>query len=484
MSGAKCRTVGQSVIEIVIAIAIFALLASSFVSLGLGSFAALGRSEDFTSAAALSSAAIEAVRAVRDGAWNEIILGPVVGDTSDGYWKLAPGTGGETIGKFTRATTVSEACRDTFGGLVGCSSGTPDLGSRFVESRVYWPSFAGGENEVTRTTLLTNWDSEDFIQNDWSGGDGQTEWSDETRYLSDDGNINPTTPGQLTLATVTTDAGSSNSDFTTNATGWNFAPWGVNPGEVTPTGAWQFGQGNPGGQVTVTIPYNASKNKVGGYWQEKVSIPEDGLGLICSVDWRTSVWSVSGDNFNDFRSFLFLDQTSGPPTIGKEIWVSASTGGLTPWQSKSSIDCSGQAPVAGDYYLKVAIWLDARPNKTGPITVNFDNVGVKWQESSYALSGVLTSSPIDLGKPSAIQTIAWNRDLTACAPTCSAKVKLRTASDLASLLSAPWSLPFALATGEVIDPIYNGNRWIQYQVLLAGNGQSTPIFHLVKINHK
>ncbi|MDO8336329.1 MAG: hypothetical protein Q7T74_06135, partial [Candidatus Saccharibacteria bacterium] len=49
---------------------------------------------------------------------------------------------------------------------------------------------------------MSNWDSRDWEQTDWSGGSGQTSWSDATMYDSDDGNLDRLTPGEIKLAAI------------------------------------------------------------------------------------------------------------------------------------------------------------------------------------------------------------------------------------------------------------------------------------------
>ena len=181
------RRKGQSILEVIIALAIFALIAAAMVSLMLGSFTSLIKSDEYLTAAALADEGLEAVRSVRDGAWNELIYDQSAVSNTTGEWKLGDEGTTETIGAFTRTITFTPV-------------GAPvDLYGKNVKSKIDWVTTPGGAASVTRETRLTNWDSRDWLQTDWSGGAGQNNWSDPSRYTSDDGKIDALSIGQLKL---------------------------------------------------------------------------------------------------------------------------------------------------------------------------------------------------------------------------------------------------------------------------------------------
>ena len=64
---------GQSLLEVIVAMAIFALISAAMITLSLGGFTALEQGGEHTEAKALAQEGIEAVRAIRDSAWNELI---------------------------------------------------------------------------------------------------------------------------------------------------------------------------------------------------------------------------------------------------------------------------------------------------------------------------------------------------------------------------------------------------------------------------
>ena len=149
---------GQSLLEVVIALAIFSLIAAAFVSLTLGSISSVGYGTDFLTAGTLADEGVGIKRATRDNAWNTLIDG-VESTTVDG--------------RFNRTITISPVALET----------------KFLKSEVSWPSPFGVMQKVTRQTKLTNWDSRDWIQTDWSGG----------QYTSVDPTLDVGTVGQISL---------------------------------------------------------------------------------------------------------------------------------------------------------------------------------------------------------------------------------------------------------------------------------------------
>ena len=145
----------------------------------------------------------------------------------------------------------------------------------------------------------------------------------------------------------------------------------------------------------------------------------------------------------------------------------------------------GLRPVAGTYYFKIAVWLDAPPRRTGPITAGFDNAQLVWSKTSYVPNGSLVSSVFDMDDSSPVQIIGWDEQIPVCVPpaVCNIKFKIR-AADNQAMTGAVWSTDFVTAAGTLIIPSYNGQQFIQYQVQLAGDGNSTPILNEVRINYK
>jgi len=408
------RNRGQSILEIVIALAIFALIASSFVSLTLGSFIAVDSGSEQLTAAALADEGLEAVRSVRDGAWNELIYNQSAISSSTGVWQLVGEGASETIGPYTRTITFT-------------SAGVPvDLYSKNVKSQVDWTTNLGGAASITRETRLTNWDSRDWLQTDWSGGAGAA-------YTSADATIDDSTVGELKLKekpmiwSLHQDTGGQtwNDVFLISATDgfivgngglirrWNGSNWNTAPISDTPN------------NLTAVACSSASNCFAVG-----------ARGTI--IKWDGSAWS--------------LYSPSPTPRNLNSVFLASPNDGWAVGAAGTILHLTG---------------------------------------GGFETLGVLTSSIFNMTPPvdgSPVQIIEWDEQIPVCVPAsdCNIKFKIRVANDSA-MTGAPWppdSEFFTISTGTIVNPSYNGQQYVQYQVQLNGDGVSTPVLHEVRINYK
>jgi len=164
---------GQTLLEIILALAIFSMIAGVLASMAVGGMTALTGGGDLTRADALLVEGIEKVRLVRDGAWNAIVQPPQ-----------------EIIdGRYTRDVTIADV----------------DIHTKKITATVSWDSRPGITNSVERETYISNWDSKMWIQTDWRGGSGQAIWLDLTKFdlvsIVDGGaSIDFNTSGEIKLA--------------------------------------------------------------------------------------------------------------------------------------------------------------------------------------------------------------------------------------------------------------------------------------------
>ena len=197
---------GQSIIEIVIAAAIFVLLAGSVVSLLLGSYSTLERSRDFVLANGLAEEGLAALSAIRNQSWNELVFNRSAVTVSANKWKLSGAGTSEQIGRFTRIIDFAPVYRDA--GFEITEPSDPgafiDILSQEISITVNWPVANGQSIGVNRTIILSNWNALDWTQDDWTGGSGQAVWQATDRYDSDDNNIETGTAGRITLKEIAT----------------------------------------------------------------------------------------------------------------------------------------------------------------------------------------------------------------------------------------------------------------------------------------
>ena len=412
---------GFSLIEVILAVAIFGLIAASLTSISLGGGAALVQGADQTEATALAQEGIEAVMSIRDNAWNEFVFSASSVSVSGSEWVFDGEGTTETIGNFTRTISFEDICRDGSDSITDCPGVYIDPHTQLVVSTVTWTSVTGVENEVVKRAIVSNWDGGDWIQTDWSGGSGQTIWSDTTAYDSDDGDSYTSVAGQLTLAPtvggacgeqvwdfdvpgdytynpsdieVTGDVaqlvssgGSSasgttlNPDFTSDSANWTYTDW--EEGGSSVSGTHNASGGNPTGYIDIAIE-KRKNDTLSGHWEQSFTTTVDNpTTATTTFDW--SAISYSSSFLSSYQLYVFVDSVSGDPTIGQEVWSSGEITGTTSWVSVPEIDISSELGVAGAYYVKVAmrvITTGGGGPANGTNTAGFDNVEVYWEGSS------------------------------------------------------------------------------------------------------
>lgn len=142
---------------------------------------------------------LEAARNIYQSDWQAIKTnGEYYPEVQDGHWALVPGKDTREAGT-ELSLTIESAYRVGSEGGIGVgdlvpTGGYEDFDTKKITARVVTPD---GQQESV--TYLSRWQNLDWRQDDWSGGSGQTNWSDPTRYASDDGNVDVDIPGQITL---------------------------------------------------------------------------------------------------------------------------------------------------------------------------------------------------------------------------------------------------------------------------------------------
>lgn len=421
---------GQSILEVIVALAIFSLIAAAMVSMVAGSFTSLAYGAELTEANILADQAVEAIKSVKDGAWNELVY-----DTSnvlilDEQWQLGGEGTVETIGKYTREINFTDVCRDEAGDVADCPSVYVDPHSKRVLVTVSWDRTALITNSVTREVVLTNWASKDWTQTSWTGGQGQTELSDPSMYDSQDGNIETDLysgelrliSGELLDTGFETSSGSidydwdfslsddyvfdpgdievsldearlissggglasgdtTNPGFEPDASGWVYTDW-VDVGNRV-TGSRIASGGNPNGYVNIVVD-KAKSQTFSGYWVQPFTTTIDNPSTVdLSFDWR--VLQYSANFVTSFKVYVFVDSVNGAPVLGNQVWESSEITGMTSWASQINLDASSKVGVAGTYYVKVAVRVVTGGGggaASGQNIVGYDNVSVHWEGSS------------------------------------------------------------------------------------------------------
>lgn len=148
---------GQSIIEIIVALAIFITIASGSIIAIIGSLSTTRLAEEETTAALFAQQGIEATQSIRNQDWDNLTNGDHGVDAGGGSWSFS-GTSDDPdgTGKYTRVVNVADVQRDGNEDIVS-SGGTVDDETKLITSTVTWNFTPGRNNEVQSTTYLTNW---------------------------------------------------------------------------------------------------------------------------------------------------------------------------------------------------------------------------------------------------------------------------------------------------------------------------------------
>lgn len=221
---------GQMLIEILLAVLIAAIVIGAASSLGYVGLKSGQSSGAKSSAVALAQEGLEAMQAIAESDWHNIYLPPDgmsgnennKGDTNPDYryyvykngtnWAMSSDIAKRDIivgdNTYSRTIYIYNVNRQKAGNdrkicsekeiaesTAGCSAGEyiddPSTQKiKVVVSRT-------GEADVTVSEYLTRWKNNVSVQNDWSGGSGQTGpiATPNNRYDSDDGNVDTSGPG-------------------------------------------------------------------------------------------------------------------------------------------------------------------------------------------------------------------------------------------------------------------------------------------------
>ena len=474
---------GQSILEVILALGIFSLIAVSMMALATGGFTSLIQGGEQTEAEALAQEAIEGVRSIRDGAWNDLVYTTSSIGITGNQWVFSGENTTQVIGKYTRTISFDNVCRNASNNITACPGSYTDIQSKKMTVSVSWNTSKGAQNQVEQIAYLTNWDSREWTQTDWSGGSGQPIWSDATRYDTDDGNIDSSAIGQVSLApTVSTSFSSSTwpfdmpSDYTYNATqiqvasglaslvdqgtgnfcsgiinacntflsqpicisqtgcSWGGGSSGSSPAWSTTWGTyadWEGSSnvsgsspttgGNPTNYKNITITRNSGAQTSSGYWQQSfTTTASNPETATLNFDWK--ITSFNGSKLTSYIIYVFVDNTAGAPVIGNQVWSQQITG-ITGWVSVTNLNVASKLTASGTYYIKL-VARRIKPFGNPPNVSNvvgFDNVSLNWFKSG-ACSGTHNACTTYNSQPNCISQNSCTWSLSASYPTNSQTV--------------------------------------------------------------
>lgn len=190
-----------SLVEVIVAVAIFVLLATGVFSVVSNSYRNYSGSGDKQTVVEFAQEGIEIVKSIRDNGWQQIEnaadgTDQGVAKNASGYWEFS-GTS-NTQGDLTRVIVLSAVTRDSNGDIVA-SGGTDDPNTKKVTVTVS----ATGMSNYVLTTYITNWAYKTWSQNDWSGIGDREFWSNASMASSSVSDISTSTANSLVLGVPT-----------------------------------------------------------------------------------------------------------------------------------------------------------------------------------------------------------------------------------------------------------------------------------------
>lgn len=132
---------GFSLVEVLLAIAIFALISTSIIYLLIDAGTANRQNRDRVVASALADEGLEASRAIRDASWTNISAGTFGLSQDSSQWRFLGDHDIDSTNRFIRRISVSKITDDRFQ----------------ITSTVTWQSILGFESGISAVTYLTHW---------------------------------------------------------------------------------------------------------------------------------------------------------------------------------------------------------------------------------------------------------------------------------------------------------------------------------------
>ena len=201
---------GQILIEIILATLIATMILGAAASLIITNQKSSQISEQRNTAIFLAQEGVESMKSINENNWHKIFLPPdgtgdkdtskgsannycIIIDTLNNEWILTdiPADCDIEVNGiiYNRKINIDNTNReDTTIENITTTGGIDDPSTQKIKITV---SYQMGKDIVVEQ-YLTRWRNQIFIQSDWSGGSGQVDFTDSTKYNSDDNNIDTT----------------------------------------------------------------------------------------------------------------------------------------------------------------------------------------------------------------------------------------------------------------------------------------------------
>lgn len=417
---------GQTLVEILVAMGLSAILIPSILTLTVASREARAQEGQRLMSATLLREAKEAVRSIRESSWASIAFdGTYHPEISGSSWALVPGT--EDIGNFHRQIEIQPVRRDQSGAIVE-SGGFVDPSTKKITHSVSWDEPRSGSvsameyltrflgNDTRVHTTQADFDAGvkvNTISTNTGGGTielapsvGSLSFTDDYTASSDytfDPNKIEVANGfaQLREQGTQVSGSTTNSDFTSNLSGWIFGTFGQ---DVNQSASRRRTGGNPGGYVQINFPKD--RNVVaGGFLYQAFTTSAANPTATLSFQWTVTRYQATPDSF---RLLAFVDSSASPPNLAEAVWDSGAITSTTAWSSTVTLDVSSRLGAAGTYYVKIAAVVDYPTTSRGPYTVGFDNVLLTWSGIGNATFATDSPSIYPNNSFTAAPVVSWD----------------------------------------------------------------------------
>lgn len=207
----KLQHVGFSLVEIIVAITVFSLLAAAVAYTTASSNDSFHNPRDNQVKQLFAQEAYDAVRAIADASWKNVASVPVntsydVRVNSSGSWELFNGT--TTRSGLSRNVYFYDVTRDSSGNIVSGGS-TNDYNTRLVTVKV-----VGGARQYQLDGYVTLLGAYKLRQTTWNGTTGTLAWSGSdlsNNWYTGNNMTGTSTAGALTMVAGTTQASATSS---------------------------------------------------------------------------------------------------------------------------------------------------------------------------------------------------------------------------------------------------------------------------------
>ena len=146
---------GFSLVEVLVAGGVFAIIASAVINLFAVSQESAWVGRNKARSAFLLSEYVEAMKNIRRDDWEALVNGRYIVAQSGGNLVLTPTVDGEAVGNYTRYLDIADAYRDVNGTLTDSSGGTADPSTKQLTVTVSWAGFKDGS--ISQSSYVTRY---------------------------------------------------------------------------------------------------------------------------------------------------------------------------------------------------------------------------------------------------------------------------------------------------------------------------------------